>query len=355
MALKKIGSNRYRVTVSVRDKTKGYPISKQVTVTGNLAAAKLTESDLIRELKARTLTSAYASTFGEAVDLYVGQLRERGRLSVTHKAAIGYVQRELGHIRLELFTERFEAYRKYLMTTPTARGILRKGSTINRIVNIVRAVFNHLVNLELIDRNPISKVRFPKLEEHSRDRLLTPEERLKLFSAIRDCRPHILPIVQYMIQVPCRVSELVTAAREQYNPFTQTIYIPDSKAGIPIHKPIPPDMAEYFRSIPADSPYLFYRKSANGYRPLTGLPRAWAACLSHAGIADYHIHDLRHEAVTRLYELGNSERAIADVAGWTRPNMLDVYRHRDCQRSAQRMVFDVKLPEASPVSVAVAM
>ena len=348
MALKKVGSCKYRVTVSVRDKNKGYPIAKQVTVVGTLAAAKIKEADLLRELKARSLTSAYASTFGEAVDIYVQKLRERG-LSKGYERMMHLLRRELGHVRLEVFVERFEVYRQHLMTTPTVGGKIRKGSSVNRHTAIVRAIFGHLVDLEIIDKNPITPIRFPKMKECSRDRYMTQEERLRLLNAVRAYRPYILPIVQYMLAVPCRVNELVTAKREQYNPFQKTIYIPDSKAGIPIHKPIPEEMAEYFNSIPLDCPYLFYKKVGDEYRPLTNLRGAWATCLRRAGITDLHVHDLRHISATDLYDAGNPEMVIAGVAGWKTPDMLSRYYHKDSLRSAQRVVFNAKPQDVVPL------
>jgi integrase len=62
-----------------------------------------------------------------------------------------------------------------------------------------------------------------------------------------------------MAAVPCRVGELIPARREQYSPFTGTIYIPDSKTGKPLNKPVLREMQEYFRNIPVESPWLFYK------------------------------------------------------------------------------------------------
>jgi len=47
------------------------------------------------------------------------------------------------------------------------------------------------------------------------------------------------------------------------------------------------------------------------------------------GIDDLHIHGLRHVAVTDLHEAGNSERAIASLAGWKSTAMMSRYWHYD--------------------------
>ena len=354
MALTKLKTGRYRVTVSVRPQGGGHPISKQVTIFGTLAEAKQVEADLYREMKARSLTAAYASTFGEAVDLFIANRRERGKLSLAHERMVKFVQKELGHIRLEVFADQFAAYRKHITHSPTSYGKSRKSASVNRYTAIVRAVFGYLVGMEIIDKNPITSVKFPKFKESPRDRYLTPEERLRLKAAIHTHRPYIWPIIRYMFAVPCRVGELIGAGREQYSLTTNTIFIPESKAGVSICKPIPPYMMSYFQTNPA--PWLFYREVEGKYQPITRqiLRAAWEHCLEAAGLSDYHLHDLRHEAVTGLYLMKNAEFDIAAVAGWV-PKVANpmavIYNRVEKVAAAGRIVFPPEEPETGAVRI----
>lgn len=343
MALKKVGPNKWRVNVSVWDGAKGYSVTKQKTVLGTQSEARLVEADMYKALKPSSLTSAVASTFGDALDLHLDHIRLIGKCAPNYEKHYLHLRRELGHIRLEVFADQFERYIKTFMRTPTQRGRLPANATYNRYLMSVRAVFNRLVDLEIIDKNPITLIRFPKRREKSRDRYLTQEERLKLLNTIKQHRPYILPIVQYMMAVPCRVSELTTARKEQYSPITNTIHIPDSKAGIPIHKPVPPDMVNYFQQIPDECPWLFFRRSNSEtlkvYSHLGhSLKRAWNYCLKKAGITNLRLHDLRHIAATDMILAGNSERVVMKVAGW-KTNMLNTYYHNDSLFSAQKAVF----------------
>ena len=73
MALKKIGTNKWRINVSCMDKMKGYPVGKQATFTGTRSEATIKEADLLKELKAQCSlkkSSPYASTFKDLVALY---------------------------------------------------------------------------------------------------------------------------------------------------------------------------------------------------------------------------------------------------------------------------------------------
>jgi integrase len=218
------------------------------------------------------------------------------------------------------------------------RGNLRSPGTINCYVAIAKAIFNFAVKREIVDKNPITQARFPRFKVRHRDRVLKDEEWQRLINAIGEHKPQILPIVQFMSVIPCRTMELVGAKREQYDPSTRTIYIPDSKARIPIYKPVPEELYGYFDSLPQDCPYLFYRKDrSDRYYPLTNLRKALIYCCKQVGITNYRVHDLRHWAVTKLIMAGNTDQDVADVAGWTSIAMFKVYYNKDNFRSAKRI------------------
>ncbi|MBN1578792.1 MAG: tyrosine-type recombinase/integrase [Chitinispirillaceae bacterium] len=335
MALIKIGPNKWRIIVSVRVYGIAEPAKKRETFFGTKTEAEARQAEIIKDLRnPRSLTPRHVKHFSEAVEVF---REKRGPFSPSHDNKVAFLKEETGHIILEEYPDCFEAYLRVLKRTPTRRHRQRSAASINRYIEIVKAVFGLLVELEIIEKNPITKTRFPKGEEKARDRYLTEEERLRLINTIREHRPYILPFIEYSIAVPCRKTELVTARREQYNPFTNTIYIPDSKADIPINKPVPVPMVDYFRSIPPDCPYLFYRQDEDGkYHPLGTLQKPWAFCLKKAGLANVRIHDLRHVAASDLYAAGVPEREIMDIAGWKTP-MLSTYRHRDSLKSAQKI------------------
>jgi len=186
------------------------------------------------------------------------------------------------------------------------RGRLRSPGTINRYVATAKAVLGFAVRRDIVERNPVSQARFPRFQVRPRDRVLKNDEWQNLINAIREHKPLILPIIKFMTMVPCRTMELVGAKREQYDLASRTIYIPDSKARIPIYKPVPEELYNYFDSLPQDCPYLFYRESQSGvsYLPLTNLRYAWDFCCNEASISNYRIHDLRHLGGNQTHDGG---------------------------------------------------
>jgi integrase len=346
MSIVNVGPNRWKIVVCVRVNKRSYPIKKQETIPGTKQDAEVRRAEIVKELRSsRFLKASHIyRTFSDAVELFT---EKRGPFSLSHARKIYFLERETGHLALYDFPDRFEAWLRILKSTPTIHNRSRSAASLNRYIEIVRSVFGLLVRLEIIETNPITKTRFPKGETKPRDRFLTIDERSRLIGAIMEHRPYILPFVEYSMAVPCRKMELLSAKREQYNPDTNTVYIPDSKAGIPITKPIPPAMVRYFQTIPRDSPHLFYRRDRSGrVRSLGPVRKSWSFCLKKAGLSDVRIHDLRHLAASDLYAAGIPEREIMDIAGWKTP-MLSTYRHRDSLKSAQRINSLFERSEAS--------
>ncbi len=345
MSIKKISQNTWQIKVSVRVPGRDQPIQRQERFYGTKTEAECRQAEIIGQLKVggslAYSNSKIISTFKDAINLYLAKLNAEGRLSSEHSRKIDRICREFGHLPLSVMPNYFEEWLKYIARKAISSGKKCSPATLNRPIEIVRAVFNHLVDLEEIPKNPITKIRFPRRKEQARNRYLTRDERLALMNAIERHRPHILPIISFMLTVPCRVSELTTARVEQYNPFNRTIFIPPSrsKAGIPIYKPIPPEMYSYFDNLPAGCKWLFYREDPPGvYRPIS-IRKAWSECLRVAGLTDLRIHDLRHVAVTDLIDKGNPDEVVRVIAGWTSTYMLRKYYDNDSRRVAQNVVF----------------
>lgn len=342
MGYTKLKDGRRCVTARIR--VNGKVVQRRVTGFYTIQQAQSLIEKLKQELRASGSLKVKnrISTFSECLEVYREKTHKTSKPDISR---INRLKKDLGNVQINVFPDRFEKYLKILKHSVTVRGKPHSGGSINRILAMVKACFTLCYDLGLIDKNLNSK-QFPKYREIARDRYLSNEERLRLFNAIACTAPYLLPFIRFNMAVPCRKGELINLFKENYNAITKTIYVPDSKANIPIHKPVPKSMIYYFENIPSECLYLFYRETKKGYRPLGDFRKAWRSCLKRAGIQDVRIHDLRHVAASDLYQAGNSERSIMDIAGW-KTNMLSTYRHKDSLKSAQETVF----PSDSGVNV----
>lgn len=153
-------------------------------------------------------------------------------------------------------------------------------------------------------------------------------------------------ILLYSYWVPCRTkSELWKAPKSRLTLYDVVpagsqsighIYVPRtcSKAGVEIFKPIPnlPEFVEYFKNIPADSEYIFYRNVNGKYDYIRNLVPDYLALRKECDLPWLRIHDLRHIAITNLYNNGTNAYTIAAIAGWKGINMLKNYYDVDREK-----------------------
>ena len=58
----------------------------------------------------------------------------------------------------------------------------------------------------------------------------------------------------------------------------------------------------------------------------------WNRMRVAAGLPNIRFHDLRHEAISRLFEKGLSVPEVASISGHRTPSQLFRYAHADMQR-----------------------
>lgn len=333
------GPNKW--LLDVRVKRSGQEIRKRETFFGPRAQAEERYFDLKRELKGRSTGSdpiLKVETLGDALALYADR-----KITIPDKE-IGRFQRistDLGGVYIRDLPEKLDKYLKIARQYPSPRTnrILSNGS-LNKFLILIKAAMNLAVRMERLDRNPITNARFPRFKEIPRDKVLTEQEMARLFQVIQAEAPQIGPIVRFAIQVPCRKSELLRMRREDLDLFHNAIRVRNgtTKNNEGCWKPIPPDMVGYFRSIPTQSAWLFYRIEKGEFLSLGDFKKSWDKCKRMAGIFDFRFHDTRHISATNLLDNGTPEQVVMTVAGW-KTNMLKTYYHRSGKRSLSLVHF----------------
>ncbi len=309
---------------------------------GPKEAAENRYVELRKQIKERQALRCRFETFSDLMRWYADE-RPPAPKDIN---IIDNLTRILGNVSIPAFPDRFAAYRKHMQRNPApTTGRPWSNATVNRYTAIVRAAFQLAVDQDppLMEKNPITKAKFPHLEETPRDTVLSPEEERNLFNVIRKHAPHLLALIQFALQVPCRKSELVRMRREDLDLFTGKYGAIRVKNGTTknkkgLWKPIPPDMADYFRHLPSDCPWLFYGVKNGKYRPLGDFKKAWATCKRLAGISDFHFHDTRHMSASEMVKRGTPIPIVNDIAGWD-TDMLRDYFHLDTAESVTHARF----------------
>ena len=145
--------------------------------------------------------------------------------------------------------------------------------------------------------------------------------------------------VHFQLMTAARRSETLTLTWSNVNLDTQTAYLPETKNGRARKLPLRQDLVEMLRQLPRSSDLVF---------PVSvdGLRKAWGRICASAGLtsaAELRVHDLRHEAISRVAEAGSNTPggfSLVDLqhfSGHRDVRMLLRYAHLCTQSLAKRL------------------
>lgn len=257
-----------------------------------------------------------------------------------------------------------------------------KPATVDREIDILRGVFNvaeTVWDFNLV-KNPMSAVRRPKYF-NERDRRLVGDEEPRLLDALAsldvgrttesvlryvakealagqrftsdsdrkrqlaavraelrpaaeaqaDVIPYLQAFLMFQLMTGARRSETLGLTWENIDFDGGTAFIPCSKNGRPRKLSLRRDVLELLRMLPRDTDCVF----AVGVDYLVG---AWNKACNMTGIQDLHIHDLRHEAISRVAETGNfTIPELQQFSGHQDVRMLMRYAHLCASRLAKKL------------------
>lgn len=194
-------------------------------------------------------------------------------------------------------------------------------------VRLELAMLSDLFNIAIIEwhaatDNPVKRIRKPKLPP-GRDRRLTwGEERRILRAAAAHKNSDVYSIIVLAIETAMRQGEILVLLWENIDLRTRIAHLPMTKNGTSRGVPLS------LRAVDAIT-RLGIRPSGPvfGYTS-DGFKSAWRALIKRLGIENLHFHDLRHEAVSRLFELGTLDMMeVATISGHKTLTMLKRYVH----------------------------
>lgn len=182
------------------------------------------------------------------------------------------------------------------------------------------------------DENPVSKVRKPK-PPPGRDRRLTPrEERLILRHAHKHPNPELYSIIVLALETAMRQGEILRLQWEHAHLKSRIAHLPETKNGTKRDVPLSLKARDALIRLGVQSKGRVFHYTAQG------LKSSWKFMLRKLSIVDLHFHDCRHEAISRLFELGTLDvMEIAAISGHKSLAMLKRYTHLKAQKLVRKL------------------
>jgi integrase len=167
--------------------------------------------------------------------------------------------------------------------------------------------------------NPLSKIRVD-IPFQRRERRLKDGELERLTLSAQHCRnPLILPIVLFAVETGMRRSEILSLMWNEVIPAKRLAVLSQTKNGHSRTIPLSTRALSALQRVHKTEDRIF-PMTANAFR------LAWERLRARA-VLDLRFHDLRHEAISRFFEMGLSVPEVALISGHRDPRMLFRYTH----------------------------
>ncbi|MDA8830854.1 site-specific integrase [Planktomarina temperata] len=178
--------------------------------------------------------------------------------------------------------------------------------------------------------NPVEQIRIQNGVKR-RDRRLQEGEYELLQATAEQCRnPYIWACIDFAVETGMRRSEILSLLWENVDIDSRIAVLPDTKNGSKREVPLTKKAAQILDRLPRDEARAF---STTDYT----IRHGWDRLVKRAGIEGLRFHDLRHEAVSRFFEMGLSVPEVAAISGHKDYRMLASYTHVSAKSLAKKL------------------
>lgn len=200
-------------------------------------------------------------------------------------------------------------------------------ATVNRYIATIKHMFNKALDWELIERNPMRRVK--QFKEKPRMRFFSSSELERLIYSAKklsrkrnsDNQTIFYYIMMVAIYTGMRLGEIIHLKWMDIRDNEFVIH--NSKSGKKRFVPINDELFDILRELDSTSEYIFPLKR----RCSDVITKIWHKVRKEAGIADGRFHDLRHTFGSFLIRAGVDVVTVKELLGHSDLKMTQIYVH----------------------------
>jgi integrase len=217
-------------------------------------------------------------------------------------------------------TADFARYRDERLKVVSPSGLNRELSPLQHMFSVAKSEWGLPIT-----ENPVAALRKPR-NNPGRERRLKQGDLEKLLEAARATRrAYLAPAITLAVETAMRQGEILNIRPRDFSEGLTSLRIPITKTGkprvIPLSKAAVGACEELLKAFKPMTDECLIPVTSNAFK------LAWKRTVERAQIEDLHFHDLRHEAVSRLFEQGRSMPEVAAISGHRDFRMLARYSH----------------------------
>jgi len=288
------------------------------------AWARITEVDIERNeftLKTKKATE----TLGDIFDQYNKEVAPLHR-SPTTGFMITSLKSKLGSMKVDEFNARdLAVWRDKRLKEVKASSVLRELNTLSAVLNHARKEWCIQIN------NPVADIKRPAASA-SRTRRLGIDEESKLIAALPAGYENIL---RFALATAMRRGEMLSLLWVNVNLERRVALLPMTKNGDERQVPLSNEAIAILKQQKTSTTQSIAGKVFDV--KATSLDKAWRRACRKAGVIELRFHDLRHEAISRLFENGFNMMEVSAISGHKTLQMLKRYTHLKAEELALKL------------------
>lgn len=220
------------------------------------------------------------------------------------------------------------------------------GATVKLELMLLSHVFNTAITEWGMDglKNPILKIKKPKVNPGRTRRLSEQEERNLLNGALKHQNSELYAIVVLALETAMRQGEILSIEWGNINWDKHTVTLPVTKNGDSREVPLSRAAYEILKG------YMTPQKEGRVFTyTSSGLKSTWRDLVNTLKIENFHFHDLRHCAISSLLERGLNSIEVASISGHKSMAMLKRYAHIQSYKLVEKLDPKLKSKKERPL------
>ncbi|UTO18346.1 tyrosine-type recombinase/integrase [Acinetobacter sp. Z1] len=204
-------------------------------------------------------------------------------------------------------------------------------ATINRIRALLSVMYSHAMDLGLVEKNPVSRVKKYK-EVNKIERFLSQQELPRLMQVLNSPAEYgidnlvIVAIVKVLLLTGMRKREVMDMKWADVDLSSGHWKLENNKSGKPrLIRLASESLAEIRKMLPRQSEYVFANPQTG--QAFNDIRKCYDKIMKAAGIPNMRIHDLRHNFASMAVNKGLSLYVVQHLLGHASPQTTQRYAH----------------------------
>jgi len=281
-------------------------------------------------------------SFGELVDWYLGLPVAKKKRSYDKDEQRSKTLKEFfGQMKASgVKPAMIESFQQEMLGRKSSRATSYKPATVNRMLALMKRIYNLALREELVEKNPCFKVAM-LAENNKRDRVISQEAFNRLLSHLPN---YAANIVLTAYHTGMRSGEIINLTWDRVNLKEGFIDLreEDTKTNEPRRIYLPNPLRDLFSRLSKVRQIRQNFVFTNRGMPVRSIRSAFKTACKKAGIEDFRIHDLRHTFNTNMRKAGAHRSVIMKITGHKTGVMFERYNTVDADdaRLATRLYED---------------